>query len=255
MTQLQPRWIPSNSGSPRTLTRALSRRSFLRTATTLALATTTAHARPADPRTANDYDMTPAQFRNSPDAGREIDWRNPGLDLIAAAIFHETNRRRLAAKRPALKHSVDAATAARWQSEVMARERFLDHENPVDPGLRTLDDRVRRAGLKIRMASENVALAFALRYEAGREFFTRKGRGGRPEFSYTEKGSVIRMHSPLSFATALLDQWMDSPGHRENILSTEPTHLGCHAAPATNDLEMPVFYATQVFFAPQKAQG
>mgnify|MGYP002380490786 FL=1 len=70
------------------------------------------------------------------------------------------------------------------------------------------------------------------------------------EFRYTEKGPPIATHTPLSFAEALLNQWMESPGHRENILRKTPTHLGCHASPALNEMHMPVFYAAQVFVTP-----
>ncbi len=44
-----------------------------------------------------------------------------------------------------------------------------------------------------------------------------------------------------------LDGWMDSPGHRENILSDEARYLGVACAYKDDD-EMPLYYCVQLFF-------
>jgi len=48
-------------------------------------------------------------------------------------------------------------------------------------------------------------------------------------FSYEPEGDPIKPHTYVGFALSLLDHWMNSPGHRKNILDKNPAHLGCAA--------------------------
>jgi uncharacterized protein YkwD len=54
----------------------------------------------------------------------------------------------------------------------------------------------------------------------------------------------------FEFAKALLDDWMSSPGHRENILHKSARYLGCACVPLLEDASMEKIYCTQVFFTP-----
>jgi uncharacterized protein YkwD len=58
------------------------------------------------------------------------------------------------------------------------------------------------------------------------------------------------MHTYLSFAEALVESWMQSPGHRKNILHKEQEYLGCACELARKTNAMETFYCAQVFFAP-----
>lgn len=204
---------------------------------------------PTGRQSTNDYfaRYTAASFAKLAPARQTINPDAVNVDLLDAAVFHETNRRRQQSGLPPLKHSDKARATARLQSRAMAKGGFVDHENP-DPKMKTMEDRARLAGIKPRVLAENVASAFGRRYKSGRPFYTRE-QSGRRIYSYEPDGPPIPMHTYLSFAEALVESWMKSPGHRKNILHTEPEYLGCACELPRNANAMETFYCTQVFFA------
>ena len=172
-------------------------------------------------------------------------------EAVARAIFEETNVRRTAAGLPALARSTNAEAAARVQAEYIARARTLSHTNPA-PGQRTVGDRLRSAGATWRFAAENVLFEHLLDYVNGRLVYPRPAAAGGQEFSYTPNGPALRPRTPRGLARAALDQWMNSPGHRANVLARDATQLGCAAVPVAEGKipGLSVVYAAQVFLAP-----
>src|SRR5262245_17854006 len=150
------------------------------------------------------YDST--SFAKLPQPRQLIDPDALNQDLLDAAVFHETNRRRQQQRLPPLKYDERARVAARMQSRDMAKGGFVDHENP-DPTKKTMNDRARLAGLRPRILAENVASTFGRRYKSGQPFYARE-ENGRKIYSAQPNGSPIPMHTYLSFAEALLDSWM-----------------------------------------------
>jgi len=206
--------------------------------------------RPAATRNAADlfaqYD--PASFAKLPQARQVIDPDAVNDDLLDAAVFHETNRRRQQQRLPALKYDERARAAAQMQSRDMAKGGFVEHENP-DPTKKTMNDRAKLAGLRPRVLAENVASTFGRRYKSGQPFYSRE-ENGRKIYSAQPNGPPIPMHTYLSFAAALVDNWMKSSGHRKNILHGDVAYLGCACALPRNPNAMETFYCTQVFFTP-----
>lgn len=188
-------------------------------------------------------------FRELPLAAKAIDFEDIDYELLSAAVFHETNRRRARHDLPVLAFREELREAARIQARGMVRSGMVAHQHP-DETLRTLRDRLKRVGLRGAFSAENVAMTFGIRYEAGRPVATRKEDGGTV-FSYEHGGEPIEPHSYLSLAENLLSQWMDSPGHRENILRREPEELGTGHVHDVNKMGMDVFYSVQVFFSDQ----
>lgn len=84
-------------------------------------------------------------------------------------------------------------------------------------------------------------------YKSGRSFYSRE-ENGRKIYSYEPDGPPIRMHTYWSFAQALLDNWMNSSGHRKNTLHKNVDYLGCASELPRNPNAMETFYSTQVFF-------
>lgn len=105
------------------------------------------------------------------------------------------------------------AQAARAHGRAMAEHGFFAHESPL-PGLATPADRVRAEGAAYEGVGENLAL--------------------RSEAIATAEGFV--------------DAWMNSPGHRANILTPgwQTTGVGVFAA------RDGVVYATQLFGVPAR---
>ncbi len=191
-------------------------------------------------------------FRARPEAQAPIDLQNVDHTLLAAAVFHETNRRRREHDLPALKYDGQVWQAAAIQALAMAEGQFMGHAQPDSEKKATPWDRVQYVGLDPKFAAENVATSFGLDYESGKPFYTRE-EGGREIYSYEPGGRAITPHSYLSFAETLLESWMNSPGHRANILATEPEFLGCSQRQGKDARGMPVFYCAQVFFTPLPA--
>jgi len=206
--------------------------------------------RPAGTRNAADLftQHDPASFAKLPQARQVIDPDAVQDDLLDAAVFHETNRRREQQRLPALKYDQRARAAAQMQSRDMAKGGFVDHENP-DPTKKTMNDRAKLAGLRPRALAENVASTFGRRYKSGQPFYSRE-ENGRKIYSSQPNGPQIPMHTYLSFAEALVDSWMKSPGHRKNILHSQVEYLGCACELPRNPNAMETFYCTQVFFTP-----
>ncbi len=201
----------------------------------------------------NFFQLSPEQFFATKEAKEEIRFDAVKSELLSAAVLHETNRRRVAEGLPALKHHAKAMAAAEIQSQIMQKRGAISHENPEVPKYATLIKRVQSVGVNPGFAAENVATAFGLRYDSGRNFYKREERG-KTIFSYTPEGPGMPPHTYESFARALVEAWMNSPGHRKNILHQAPEYLGASCLVSVGKSDMPIFYCTQVFLAPLKRQ-
>lgn len=105
-------------------------------------------------------------------------------DLLEAAVFYETNRQRALHGLTVLKYDHNLMVSAHNHSVDMVNENFFSHTSPV-PGYTTMSDRLEKVGIQYREAAENIALSSA-------------------GTTYVET------------ARALVNQWMNSQGHREN---------------------------------------
>jgi uncharacterized protein YkwD len=207
-----------------------------------------AAAQSDEDRAARLHQPSPAEFAKQDDANRKIDFDHIDQALLDAAVFHETNRRRTKHELAALDYRPGLREAARLQARAMRRQEKVTHRHP-DPDLKMMIDRLESIGIKGRYAAENVAKTFGIRYESGEPVFPRD-EDGRRVFSEKPDGEPIPPHTYLSFAEQLLDEWMASPGHRKNILATEPEFLGAACLHDRGAMKMDVFYCAQVFFAP-----
>ncbi|WP_458207455.1 CAP domain-containing protein [Haladaptatus sp. NG-SE-30] len=98
-----------------------------------------------------------------------------------------------------LEFDVGLREVARGHSTEMARKNYFAHVSPSgdDPG-----DRYRDADYYcLRGAGENIAYTY----------FDRQVR--------TETGAVVRYRTAEELARGVVSQWMNSTGHRENLLS------------------------------------
>ncbi len=185
-------------------------------------------------------------FRTNEEALKEIDFESVDYALLSAAVFHETNRRRIEHELPPLRFREKLREAAKIQARSMAAREMVTHGHP-DEGKRAPVDRLDHVGLLGAFSAENVALTFGIRYESERPFMTRE-EDGTTVFSYEPGGEPIAPHTYVSMASSLLDGWMNSPGHRKNILHPMPDELGTGHEHGKNAVGMDVFYSVQVFF-------
>jgi uncharacterized protein YkwD len=208
-----------------------SRRALLLAVALSSLASTAARGREA---AVIDDAIDPAHFRE---------------EAAARAIFEESNRQRVAAGLPALGPLPAAQRMAQWQAQFMAQTGSISHVNTLDRSRRNIDDRARAAGVAYRFLAENVAMNFAVDYQAGRPIYTWRGSRGELVFSYAANGPALPFHTYAGLARAVVAQWLNSPGHRRNLLSRDAQYLGCAAAPGLRDLSHGLgnIYCAQVF--------
>lgn len=146
----------------------------------------------------NQYDYT--NYTDYPDFNRSVETTGFDADLLEAAVFYETNRQRALNGLPLFEYSYNLEVCAHNHSVDMVNYDFFDHESPVS-GKKTLEERLAIVEMdEIAMAEgENIAITPL-------------------QSSYT------------ATAKSLVQQWMNSPGHRANILDPDFTHLGCGVA-------------------------
>jgi uncharacterized protein YkwD len=153
--------------------------------------------------------------------------------LLAAHIVAETNRVRLANGAPALTRNEALDGAADEQAASMALAGEAEHGNPF-PGEHNVAERVATQGVQAGHVGENVIMMP----------LPRDTRGQLEPCTYAE------------FAARLVDAWMNSPGHRANMLEPRFTHIGCAARLAHAGIaENLRVYACQVFYLTPRNQG
>ena len=209
----------------------------------------TPKALPGPPPPPEWFALSIEEFHARPEAQAQIDLHKVDHAVLSAAVFHETNARRLKHELPTLQYDGQVWQAAALQANAMAEKQFMGHRQPGAEQKTTPWERVQFVGLRPQFAAENVATEFGLNYKSEKPFYTRT-EDGREIYSYAPDGSSIEPHTYLSFAASLLDAWMNSPGHRVNILAREAQFLGCASRQGKDSKGMPVFYCAQVFFTP-----
>ena len=132
------------------------------------------------------------------------------LRQIEQQVHRLINEQRTRAKLPPLTWHERVAHAARDHSKNMAERNIFDHR---DPRLGDVDKRLNRFRIPWRACGENI--------------FMLSG--------YSNPAQVA------------VQGWMDSPGHRANILQTEFTHAGVGVYYRKRDK---CYYLTQIFIRP-----
>ncbi len=143
---------------------------------------------------------------------------NQDLQQLEQQVFALTNQaRKKVGKRPLLWDDA-LAQVARSHSQNMGERDFFSHE---DPRLGGLSQRLRRFRIPWSLCGENIWMT--------------------PGADSEEDISAI--------AREAVSSWMNSPGHRANILNTSFTHLGVGAY---YDPQSGAYYLTQVFIRPPR---
>jgi uncharacterized protein YkwD len=165
--------------------------------------------------------------------------------LLHAAVFFETNRQRSLNGLGPLKWNMNLEIAAYHHSRIMLEKKFFSHTSRVR-SRRDTSDRGKLAGITNPSIAENIATEFVLDYTPGKPAYFH----GKGVFSYDgNPDNKLINHTYASYAVELVDGWMNSPGHRRNILNTNALELGVgiviHRDSSFNDI--PKSYATQNF--------
>jgi uncharacterized protein YkwD len=128
---------------------------------------------------------------------------------IEQAIFQRVNQERAAAGLPALSYNGTMEYYARVKSKDMGDRGYFDHK---DPEGRLITDQMKADGVSYSAWGENIAYIQGSKDNA-------------------------------ALATQFMDNWMNSPGHRANILSPNFSSIGIGVYKVGN-----TYYATQEFY-------
>lgn len=131
---------------------------------------------------------------------------------LERAVHEETNRRRSQHNLDTLAYSDHLSAIALQHSRDMAHREFFDHTSPDGEDA---SDRYRRFGHDTRSCGENIARTHPSPDDATRDV-----------------------------AASVVDDWMDSPGHRENILREQFEREGIGVYLTTQG----AVYSTQNFY-------
>lgn len=146
--------------------------------------------------------------------------------ILSRAIFHETNAARAANGAPPLKGMPALDNAADMQATYLALTLTVGHQS-MFPHEHDVGQRVAQAGLQAARVAENAIMMPA----------RRAADAPKPDYTYRE------------YAAFLVEGWLNSPDHRENMLDHRFTHLGCAARLANGfGARAERIFATQVFF-------
>ena len=164
-------------------------------------------------------------------------------NLLDDAVRAEVNYHRCRVGLPALKSAgASLAKQARMHSNWMAKSQQLTHRSTV-PGAATLRQRVRASGVDYRTGSENIGMVH--RYQIDNRHF--KILSSRECKFATYEGQSLPAHSYASLARHVVALWMDSPGHRRNILDRKVTKVSTAIAFDPNAQYCGRFWLTQNF--------
>ena len=178
------------------------------------------------PSTAPEPDPAPAQATTEA----------PDLAHLARRIHTETNAARRRSGPGPLQWSDALATVARSHSADMARRGYFAHDTPEG---RTPQDRARAAGIDCRIQvdarTERVGVSENL-YQTTRYARIQTRGAGRTAVR------TVDWFSDEDLAARTVQGWLDSPGHRRNLLAPLSTRHGIGVAPDADDR----VYVTQV---------
>ncbi len=141
--------------------------------------------------------------------------------LLSKAIRVEVNYHRCrAGLRPLSDAGNGLAKQARTHSSWMAKTGQLTHRSTV-AGSATLAQRIKKSGVRYRTGSENIGMVH--RYQIDNRRF-RIVDAGSCTFAAGD-GQTLPAHSYASLARHAVTLWMNSPGHRKNILDNKVTSM------------------------------
>lgn len=180
-----------------------------------------------------------------PDPALERPIEAGGIDqwLFSEAVLREVNEVRCARGLPPLAYDEAVTRAAAYHSGDMVTRGFFAHESPV-AGRATPSDRLQQVGAPHTRAAENLARTSIFAFD-GRSFYVRDE--ANCVFSLTPDGPPVPRRTYAGAAERLVAGWMDSRGHRENILDPALNRHGAAAAVRPDPATCGELVVTQVF--------
>lgn len=151
-----------------------------------------------------------------------ISTSRPNNRLFNEAVLHYINRERCRNNRVPFKSDSRLVTMAAGHSSGMARTSTFSH-HIARSGYETMARRLKRSGLRFNAAAENIARNYVY-VLSGRPISAKSA--GPCKFYYSGSGQQVPKHSYQSLAREVVSQWMNSSGHRRNIMDRRFSRTG-----------------------------
>jgi uncharacterized protein YkwD len=188
-----------------------------------------------------------SNYEKYPAFNKRIDLKNIDYPLLNAAVFYETNAKRVQMKLPPLAYSPALEKISMEHSNDMVKANFYSHNSPIK-GRETPVKRMESIGVKNAYSAENINIGYGIIYKDNEPVYPpSENKSGY--FSYTLNGPPIPNQTYSSLATIVVNSWMNSPGHRRNILNENLKYMGVGAAhyKDSKSHNMDKFKITQTF--------
>lgn len=173
------------------------------------------------------YKMSATDFMKLTEVNKPIDARNPNNSLLDAALFHLTNEQRILNNLPKFKYSYALQKAATVHSEAMINDDFYSHDNPYNATIRKMIDRIFLNTHEFREMAENIAQHDILGGNDDKYCFEIPRNNQDYVFLSCDTKKPIPMRTYAELARSVVNGWMNSPHHRENILNPRLKSLAC----------------------------
>jgi len=158
-------------------------------------------------------------FLNLPDVNEQTSSKRFDHAIFCAALFHYSNKQRTKNGEKGCRHHYLLTKSSILHSKEMRKHNFFNHTNPHNSKLKFLRNRLdivcKGTRHSFQIGGENIA-----------------------DFPLSDKKTVVYI-GPMKFKTKspkdtyaelakkVVDGWMNSPGHRKNILKSEFEFMGC----------------------------
>ncbi len=199
---------------------------------TLILSLVTSYAQ----RTNSYYEMGVEEFFNLPEVREQIDPKNFNANLLAASLFHATNKARANSGIPVVKFNIHLLDACMSQATYLVDHNTYGHLNNHSGFERTVQKRVNNRTDIFKRVAENIGQYTILncpewigvRYDF---------QNGEYEFLNPENGNPCTFYTYTDLAETTVMKWINSPSHRKNLFNPYYTHLGCGTALGPHELK------------------
>ena len=171
------------------------------------------------------YKMTASNFMKLIEVNVPIDARNLNNALLDAALFHATNEQRMKFNMPIFVYSIQLHKATIGHSEAMINQDFYSHENPFNPATKNMIDRIYLYTKQYRQMAENIAQHDILGGDDDKYCFEIPKRGQDFILLNCNTKKVIPLRTYAELARSVVNGWMNSPHHRQNILDPKLKYM------------------------------
>ncbi|MCU0323853.1 MAG: CAP domain-containing protein [Spirosomaceae bacterium] len=170
----------------------------------------------------NYYQQTWKDFGKSTAANEKINPQSPNFGLLNAAIFHATNEAREQNRLPIFKYHEILEKSSDNHAQYLLKIGQLSHtgQNNSSP-----HERIMKLTNEFMGYAENIA-DFPL-LDSPSSFCLERKTNGEYRYFDCKSRQEYQTYSYWKYARTVVNGWMNSPGHRMNILDSKLQYLGC----------------------------